>query len=356
MEKIEGEELVLVEILTRLPVKSLGRFKSVSKKWLSLISDPHFVKSHLRRSLENCPSARHRILISDPLHSVDFNGNQVKGRISPPKSFEQPFELAGSCNGLICLYIARETFAAINPTTGETRELPKPTHIPTHANFFNGFGYDATTDDYKVVRGPQPTIGPQPEFIVEMFSFKANSWKRIEYDPELKVIENGFFFNGCVHWLVTTCHGNSRYEQRVVSLDLADEKFRVVIPLPDVAAPNVTFNGLNIIEGCFSTFSGGGTFGPDVEPVEVWVMREYGVKSSWTRLCRFTPHALPKTCYLVTLLCFRDDGKVIFDVGGSRLVVYNPCNDNSRVIFPKSKKGSDYFYTVVYVESLVSPN
>ncbi|KAK2659687.1 hypothetical protein Ddye_006220 [Dipteronia dyeriana] len=38
------------EILWALPVKSLCRFKSVSKKWPYLISDPHFVKTHLSRA------------------------------------------------------------------------------------------------------------------------------------------------------------------------------------------------------------------------------------------------------------------------------------------------------------------
>ena len=43
------EELV-IEILLRLPVKSLLRFKSVSKAWQAIISDPSFICSHLRQS------------------------------------------------------------------------------------------------------------------------------------------------------------------------------------------------------------------------------------------------------------------------------------------------------------------
>lgn len=43
------DELV-VEILLRLPVKSLLRFKSVSKAWRAIISDPFFIRSHLQHS------------------------------------------------------------------------------------------------------------------------------------------------------------------------------------------------------------------------------------------------------------------------------------------------------------------
>jgi hypothetical protein len=44
------EELVLDEILIRLPVKSLLRFKCVSKAWRTAISDPSFIRTHLQLS------------------------------------------------------------------------------------------------------------------------------------------------------------------------------------------------------------------------------------------------------------------------------------------------------------------
>lgn len=42
---------VLVDILVRVPVKSLLRFRCVSKKWNSLISSPAFINTHLNRAL-----------------------------------------------------------------------------------------------------------------------------------------------------------------------------------------------------------------------------------------------------------------------------------------------------------------
>ncbi|KAL9332938.1 hypothetical protein Peur_073077 [Populus x canadensis] len=38
---------VLMEILLRLPLKSIFKFKCVSKRWLSVISDPYLVTSFL---------------------------------------------------------------------------------------------------------------------------------------------------------------------------------------------------------------------------------------------------------------------------------------------------------------------
>ncbi|KVH90951.1 F-box domain, cyclin-like protein, partial [Cynara cardunculus var. scolymus] len=43
---------ILEQILIRLKVRDLIRCKSVCKSWLSLISDPCFIKAHLKHSYE----------------------------------------------------------------------------------------------------------------------------------------------------------------------------------------------------------------------------------------------------------------------------------------------------------------
>ncbi|KAF8677301.1 hypothetical protein HU200_046787 [Digitaria exilis] len=44
------DEMVVQEILVRLPVKSLVRFRSVCKSWRAIVSDPVFIDTHLRSS------------------------------------------------------------------------------------------------------------------------------------------------------------------------------------------------------------------------------------------------------------------------------------------------------------------
>lgn len=46
-------EDVTLNILSRLPVKTLSRFKCVSKQWNFLLSSPNFVKLHLSRASQN---------------------------------------------------------------------------------------------------------------------------------------------------------------------------------------------------------------------------------------------------------------------------------------------------------------
>ncbi|XP_059664089.1 F-box/kelch-repeat protein At3g06240-like [Cornus florida] len=72
---------LIVEILSKLPVKALLRFKCVSKRWRSLISDPHFIKAHLNQSLTtNSNIQTQRILVATPfcplrVYTVSFGGS-----------------------------------------------------------------------------------------------------------------------------------------------------------------------------------------------------------------------------------------------------------------------------------------
>ncbi|CAM0947182.1 unnamed protein product [Alopecurus aequalis] len=59
---------IVFEILLRLPVKSLTRFKSVSKSWRTIISDPRFIRLHLKQSSKN--QQKHSSFLITP-HTLD---------------------------------------------------------------------------------------------------------------------------------------------------------------------------------------------------------------------------------------------------------------------------------------------
>ncbi|KAK6121896.1 hypothetical protein DH2020_044357 [Rehmannia glutinosa] len=91
---------LLKEILLRLPIKSLIRFKLVSKQWHSLITNPRFCRN-------------------PPLRKLKF--------FKDPKGIR----IVHSCNGLLLCssFQARDnnrTYYVYNPTTNKFSALPKP--------------------------------------------------------------------------------------------------------------------------------------------------------------------------------------------------------------------------------------
>ncbi|ONI13668.1 hypothetical protein PRUPE_4G236300 [Prunus persica] len=58
---------IILENLSRLPVKLLCRFRCVSKSWRSLMADPDFVKIHLNKAIENEDifNQRRRLIFTD---------------------------------------------------------------------------------------------------------------------------------------------------------------------------------------------------------------------------------------------------------------------------------------------------
>ncbi|KAL0001070.1 hypothetical protein SO802_014851 [Lithocarpus litseifolius] len=99
---------LIADILPRLPVKSLTRFKGVSKSWATRISDPDFVKTHLHRAQFR------RILLSsaNSLYSIDHETDDLaaavdlhypRDQIQNPKPQSHAVQIIGSCNGLVCI-------------------------------------------------------------------------------------------------------------------------------------------------------------------------------------------------------------------------------------------------------------
>ena len=115
-----------LEILQRLPVKSLIRFRCVSKSWNSLITSSAFINSHLTRSL-SLPSNSYKLIVRHCLDNsyvnyfklIDDNNDsfdQIQN-IEPPRWSRriQHFSLIGSANGLFSLF-EQDCYILWNPS------------------------------------------------------------------------------------------------------------------------------------------------------------------------------------------------------------------------------------------------
>ncbi|OMO85400.1 hypothetical protein COLO4_21642 [Corchorus olitorius] len=60
---------IAYEILRRLPIKSVQRFKLVSEPWNSLISDSKFAESHFHRLQRDAMSSQDKLLLIGQLYA-----------------------------------------------------------------------------------------------------------------------------------------------------------------------------------------------------------------------------------------------------------------------------------------------
>ncbi|CAN0927529.1 F-box/kelch-repeat protein At3g23880, partial [Linum grandiflorum] len=156
----------IIEILTRLTVKPLLRFKSVSKSFKTLISSTEFVKRHLKHLKSS--SNNNLILVSSP-SKLRYSSCSLQSlyEIPPHPRFadldrspflidsgRKPYWLVGSCDGLICVAFTKRSLALWNPSTGAYSTLPQLDDDDKQSKrcypVFR-FGYDSLADDYKVV-------------------------------------------------------------------------------------------------------------------------------------------------------------------------------------------------------------
>ncbi|KAI8531041.1 hypothetical protein RHMOL_Rhmol11G0107000 [Rhododendron molle] len=196
-------EDVVVGILSRLPTKSLIRFRSVSKLWNSLITSPNFIISHLnqllmspKNSYENLPLVIVRQCVPTPYVRLEHYKLFVDtGEEDNPfdEYLEIPFPLKsrrlqyhylmGYVRGLFCLW-EHDNIFLWNRSIRKSVSLPKPgISKKTHGSLVDrlGFGYDSWSNDYKVVRivilcgsnGSEDVEAP----LVQVYSLNAGSWK-----------------------------------------------------------------------------------------------------------------------------------------------------------------------------------
>ncbi|XWS12925.1 hypothetical protein CRYUN_Cryun37aG0132000 [Craigia yunnanensis] len=269
----------IADILSRLPVRHLLRFRCVSKLWRSLIDDPDFIQLHLRHSLKSHTNQT-LILKNSELHAANLACLGLFAKLEHPlMSYHQGIKILGSCNGLLCIRNIVEDLAIWNPSTRKHQILPSLGSCNGYVYVY-GFGHDPITDDYKLVKIIQlgRVDGKALDSEVKVCSLKRNRWRRIQDIPCIFSFPgaNGVFANGALHWVLTQKVQLSE-ENVIVALDLGSENYREV-PQPEYKDKRFQLN-VGVLGGCLCAIANYG----DVQ-VDLWAMKEYGVKESWTRL------------------------------------------------------------------------
>ncbi|WCJ28901.1 F-box and associated interaction domains-containing protein [Euphorbia peplus] len=184
---------LIKDILSRLPIKSIKRFESVSKLWYSLINSDDFISAHLRRT------SRRPLLLIHRFHNPtgsNFTISLVDSRSPIPRDVRVPFlgslvrypKIVGSCNGILCLDVSpcySTAFVLWNVGSRGFRFLPRPMIDGGKRGVWmvgTGFGFDRETNDYKLLRIVNFRSGDDDSRLVmaEVFSWSTGSWRLID--------------------------------------------------------------------------------------------------------------------------------------------------------------------------------
>nr|XP_043616982.1 F-box/kelch-repeat protein At3g06240-like [Erigeron canadensis] len=279
---------IIESILRVLPAKSLGRFKSVSKPWCSLISTPKFIKSHLVHQNHNTTKLILLISDSNSLYSLDINSHNLSATAKQlnfgPNTIEFE-EILGSCNGIVLAKDKDDTILLINPTTKEIfRILVSPFALPVRESFvMYGFGHNSSNDDYVVISisfwDTDNEYNPDcTDMYVSMYSLRNGLWRRLDcspYDHAVGHLVSGVLVNEKLHWLTSVPRRG--YSSIIAAFSLESEEFEE-IELPDMVDKNKgVFNELVDLGGKLCMFG-------SQESNDFWVMEEYGVGESWRKI------------------------------------------------------------------------
>ncbi|XP_042515311.1 F-box protein CPR1-like [Macadamia integrifolia] len=308
-------EDLIIHVLSRLPVKSLLRFKCVCKPWYALITDPAFIKMHLTQSLATNTNLTLIVNKSKSInfYSVDLDACELNQAFKSP--IFRTTDILGSCNGLLCISNCNNDMYLWNPSTRSHHKLPSTPadYIPYHYAAY-GFGYDPTTDDYKLIRVWQFYRNDDNSWHseVKVYSLSTNSWRMIEdvpFPPIRRQWLCGVLANSALHWIAKVKPGYHSGLGLIVSFDLKDEEYREV-PLPDFV------DDVDIVDKMFLMKFGvlGGQlcllFNSSIR-IEIWVMKDYGARDSWVKQFSNEQRDVIWQFFKVTPICYLKDGEVI---------------------------------------------
>ncbi|KAG4377591.1 hypothetical protein AAZX31_U007800 [Glycine max] len=309
---------LIEQILSRLPVKPLIQFKCVCKGWNSLMSDPYFIELHLSKS-----AAKDDFEIPEGYRVCFWNkATRVISRESPTLSFSPG--------------IGRRTMF--------------------------GFGYDPSSDKYKVVAIALTMLSLDVSEKTEMKVYGAgdSSWRNLKGFLVLWTLPKvvGVYLSGTLNWVVIKGKKTIHSEIVIISVDLEKETCRSLF-FPDDFCFVDTNIGVFRDSLCVWQVSNA--------HLGLWQMRKFGEDKSWIQLINFSYLHLNIRPYeeksMILPLCMSNNGD-FFMLKFTRnaddeyqTILYNQGDGKSQV----SVVPSDSFRTLlwrnlkIFTKSLVIP-
>ncbi|CAI9270557.1 unnamed protein product [Lactuca saligna] len=329
---------IQVDIIKRLPVKSLLQFRSVSKQWKSLIDSSEFIAGYRFRQTH---PQRLLVWYKDPVDLkqkyvsfVDddaFTQQELAPTFPVLSEHLSRLEFLGSSQGLLCLSgfykdpdhprykVATKLIVLLNPSIRKSVLIPVP-GFSGCSEIVVGFGVCPITNDPTIVK--ITNVGTEvssPMF--EVFKLSRGSWRTPCSNlpkKSIEVILSEVAIHSYIYW-VAFDNDFQMQKHVIISFDMTTEEFRV-IDLPDSLA-YATFFISKLWDSLVV-----------LEVFDVWIM-DNDVLHSFTKL--FTINTRYES---ITILGFTNSGEPMIEVQGedyeepASLVVYEPNSEHIKDI------------------------
>lgn len=360
---------LVTEVLVRLPVMSLLRFRCVCKAWCSLISSPDFASLHLSRyhnDDDNLPFLTVMQIVDDYLESywMLLSSDTYERRITGDdyaivdrrllSGTLYSFDPHGSSvNGLVLW--SRESFGSLsgekekmlmlwNPMIRRAHELP--TQYPPFSTCwwppYFGLGFSRSRNDYKVVAIVKEAETSKTS--VHVYSLSTCTWGTIvEYREDIirQLHSDGqVLIEGAIHFV-----SSNSVEQRshMVSFDVDDEVF-TYIKLP----AELELQDQHIYPVAYRENIGILNVDDFNQLCSLWVMENDQVAGSWSKV--YTVDVRVPLFY--RMLCFKKNGQFMLNCAEGT-VMYDFESGEVKKIEGLPGPGQAMVYCTLYRGSLV---
>ncbi|XP_009796539.1 F-box protein At3g07870-like [Nicotiana sylvestris] len=335
---------IMVEILSRLPIKPIFRAKSVCKRWYNLItSDPLFITMYQTRSLNfpcillsvDCFNAaiielkagydyysrpRNRPVILGP----KFHLPQLKPKIGG--LYKPKLEIIGSCNGFIRLmdsdkYDENHSLYISNPLLGEYFKVKLPEYEKRVRRVAYAFCFSEGSEQYKVLRSVVRKFRGRPEVSeLDVYILGVDSeWRNAGKAPYplCGSFHGSVNVTGALHWLDDE---NTEKSASIYSFNNGTEEVKPVPAPPGLETPSFCLrlvelgNCLCLSDNSYMTH------------VDIWWMKEYGIAESWIK-DRILMDSIPRDicdARYVPIIIWKDGEILMQHERGTQLVSYSP--------------------------------
>lgn len=351
-------ENLIIEILSRLSVKDLLKFKSVCKSWYAIISSPNFVSKHLNNyynrndDWRGCLLVQHYVSYAEILLYellVDETPRTLAYEVLDRTPMHSSY-VCGPCDGLYYVYHYDFSGRALwNPAINEFKILPEiickpdlPAQFTYASNEVYGFGFDHVIGNYKVVvmkgywkTDPNDDSDLKHPVSVLVYSLRTDSWRYCGDLAKAYHLEDNkcyIYVNGCCYWF-----GSLEYSSEVIiSFDMANDSFKE-IDVPDYAQTSSKCLAVYDDSLAFLSLHNTDNF------FDIWTWSE----GCWTK--KFSVGQLPDVRGPVghwkdnTLLLQCEDGK---------LVLFDPDTQKTKDLAFQNERWCEGVFA--YMESLVS--